>query len=305
MYRAYQASNFGSGSSDQLSIPLKDQLGEFCDATNGCTYPSSDPCKAWDSSCWWHNGNATWASCATECATESLAFTLGSGEPGIQRVYDRDCSIFDGSLDPYKMSGWPTIMVDDLDNPANNALGCSGGTSTGKFTIRGGSPSGGWEEHPQVDLHQLGAGYQGHMWFSHVYAPNDPNADASGGGNSKHEILGTWTPDLNDDGVNAENYDIVVHLPSHGAGYGSADYFVFDSYQSQSADHECVINQDSSDGSDSWVSLGHYSLHPGARVMLKNIGMGDADGTVDIAYDAIAFIPESGSTHGCQDNPFN
>jgi hypothetical protein len=71
-------------------------------------------------------------------------------------------------------------MVDDLDSPSNNALGCAGGTSNGKFTIRGGSPSGGGGEYPQIDLHQLGAGYQGHMWFTHVYAPNDPNADAYG-----------------------------------------------------------------------------------------------------------------------------
>ncbi len=296
-YSAYQHAVFGSGG--QLDIPLKEKLGEFCDFTNGCTYPSSDPCPAYDSSCWWHNGNATWASCATECSTESLAFSLGSSEPGIQRTYNRDCSTFDGSADYYKDSGWPVIMVDDLDNPGNNAVGCSGGTSNGKFTIRGGSPSGGADENPQVDLHQLGAGYQGHMWFTHVYPPDDAAADPSGGGNYKHEILGTWTPNLNDDGVHAGNYDILVHLPSHGAGFGSADYLIFNSYQSQSADHECQLDQDSDDGYDSWVSLGHYALDPGARVVLKNIGAGDADGTVDIAYDAMAFVPENGSTLTC------
>jgi hypothetical protein len=298
-YNAYQGPTFGSASGGQLSIPLKDELGEFCDSSNGCTYPSSNPCPKDDSSCWWHGGNATWASCATECATESLAFALGSAEPGIQRTYDRDCSVFDGAADPYKPSGWPVIMVDDLDIPDNNALGCNGRTSNGKFTIRGGSPSGGQGQLPRVDLHQLGAGYGGPMWFTHVYDPNDPNADAYGGGNYNHEILGTWTPNLNDDGVHAGNYDIVVHLPSHGAGFGSADYLIFDSYQSQSADQECPIDQDLNDGQDSWVSLGHYALDPGARVMLKNIGMGDADGTVDIAYDAIAFVPENGSILGC------
>lgn len=61
-------------------------------------------------------------------------------------------------------------IVDDLIDSANNLLGSAGQPHGGKFTLRAGDPSGRqFAPHAQIDLHQLGAGYLGHSWFTHVY----------------------------------------------------------------------------------------------------------------------------------------
>jgi hypothetical protein len=56
-------------------------------------------------------------------------------------------------------------------------------------------------------------------------------------------------------------------------------------------------------GEGKWIYLGSYDLYPGARVQLNNIGDGLSNGTVDIAFGAMAFIPIQGAGHQCKD-PF-
>ena len=80
----------------------------------------------------------------------------------------------------------------DLNNTGQYALGCATHPSTRKFTLRVGSPANGSDSpYGQIDLHQLGAGYQGHIWFAHVYPPDY----FDGSTNAKHEVVGTWSPD--------------------------------------------------------------------------------------------------------------
>jgi hypothetical protein len=149
----------------------------------------------------------------------------------------------------------------------------------------------------QIDLHQSGAGYQGHVWFTHVYAPS---AD-------KHKVVGTWSPELEGPpfpgGTPNTLFDIVVHLPSHGGEYDHAQYIV-EGDPLTGVQQTCTLDQSTSgvlggNGHDEWRYIGHYTLHQGARVMLGNLGVNGDNGTVDIAYDAMAFIPIQGAGHGC------
>ena len=163
--------------------------------------------------------------------------------------------------------------------------------------------------YAQVDLHQLGAGYMGHTWFTHVY----PNTyDPSTPGNAKHEVVASWTPDLSQITSSAgQHYDVLVHLPSHGAETDKADYIVYGD-ATDTVQGDCMIDQGGDTGAildpfghDTWVYLGNWLLHRGARVAINNLAdpSESADGTVDIAFDAMAFVPTNGvSGNHCEDS---
>jgi hypothetical protein len=106
-----------------------------------------------------------------------------------------------------------------------------------------------------------------------------PNATAK----NLHEIVGTWSPEL----ASAGRYEIWVHIPSHGAAFHQAEYVIFG--DSSDASSSCVVHQDTA-AMDSWVSMGSYALTRASRVELNNLADG-ADGSTDIAYDAMAFVP--------------
>lgn len=92
-----------------------------------------------------------------------------------------------------------------------------------------------------------------------------------------------------------------AHLPSHGANVTYANY-VIKPNDATGRQPECAINQQYvTDWHDRWVHLGAYQLFPGARVQLSNLVEGQ-DGTVDVGYDAMAFVLTSiGAGHRCQD----
>jgi hypothetical protein len=271
---AYPRPTFGSAAGGRLTLP---GLRTFCAVgVNDCdpTVTAGDPCQAQGDYCWWHGTSANFASCATQCATE-FRNLVSRSEPPLVRVYPTDCETFTGSGDLNRDTSRATTVVYDLNDTSQYALGCAVQPSGGTFTLGLGSPPGSdpAKYYAQIDLHQLGAGYDGHLWFTHVYPP----ASAT-----KHQVIGTWTPTLASSG----RYDVVAHLPSHGGAYGSAAYAI--------GAASCVISQDTA-GADEWVYLGNYALAPGASVQLSNIGPAGADGTVDIAYDAMAFVPTVGS----------
>jgi hypothetical protein len=288
---AYAAPAFGSASGGELTMP---GTRVFCSTSiNNCDPTSTgDPCPAESDACWWH-GQVTFANCASnECATQSLSYATNSTEPAVRRAYDQDCETFTGANDTHHNSSSPVSVVYDLDDNSRYALGCSVQSNGGKFTLRLGAPAGADPAayYGQIDLHQLGAGYDGHMWFTHVYPPNYLDGTA----NQLHQVVATWTPE-----VTTQNYDVVVHLPSHGAVYDQASYHI---YAGKGEDSQsCVVDQSVSDGSDVWVYLGNYPLGSGARVELSNIGDAADDGSTDIAFDAMAFVPTgsaAGSTCG-------
>lgn len=276
-----------------------------CDPT---VAQGADPCPDEDSRCWWH-GNATFADCIDgQCSTEWLAYTTGgNSEPTLIRTYGTSCGLYTAP------SGERMLMIDDMNDPSVNLLGCPGQARGGKFTLEAGYPIGDsylttdglgsnvcyWSYYGQVDLHQLGAGYLGHMYFTHVYA-NDAS-DACGDLNSPaqrnvHQVVGTWIPNL----TAAGRYQIMVHLPSHGADTYDAKYTIYTGPVRQDSPATCDVNQETN-GADEWVSLGTYQLSPGSQVQLSNMvdssSTVPSDGSVDIAFDAMAFInvPSSSS----------
>ncbi|MFC8846579.1 hypothetical protein [Micromonospora sp. NPDC057141] len=274
----YAEPNFGVGSGDVLQLPGRFQ---FCGSVNYCTPNASDPCPSWNSNCWWH-GTTSWGDgCAAKCATGNLAHSLSAPEPPVSYVYSPSCTPFQADI------GTVAAVIDNLNNESGvNRLGCAPQPRGGKFTLRTGSPFGSTAGlYGQVDLHQLGAGYLGHTWFTHSY----DGADAQ-----HHRVLGTWTTDLPSD-----DYEIVVHLPSHGANEQVKYVISQGDGGAGGSDHQivCEIDQNVTAYDDKWVSLGWTWLYPGAKVQLDNIVDG-ADGTVDVAYDAIAFVNVPGYANG-------
>ncbi|WP_089018742.1 hypothetical protein [Micromonospora coriariae] len=279
----YLTPAFGAGSNNQLQLPGRYQ---FCGTVNYCTPNVASPCPSDNSNCWWH-GTTSWSDgCAAKCARERLAYSLSSSEPPLLRVYPTACTPFKADI------GTVAAVIDDTNGDSSlNRLGCAPQPRGGKFTLRTGSPFGSYAAlHGQVDLHQVGAGYLGHTWFTHSY-------DGDSGGSEefkRHRVLGTWTTDLPSD-----DYEIVVHLPSHGANE-QVDYIISQGDGGAGgSDHQivCSIDQNSANWEDKWVSLGWTWLYPGAKVQLDNIVAG-AEGTVDVAYDAIAFVNVPGYANG-------
>jgi hypothetical protein len=160
----------------------------------------------------------------------------------------------------------------------------------GKFTLRLGDPAGSELTAPYaaVDLHQIGAGYKGHSWFTYLY----PSA------RTKRRVVGSWTPDLDLAPGTRANYAIVAHLPSHGAdGYGT--YVITTGAGSLGVQKECDIDfhdETQSDiplvlGSPKWVYLGTYNLGRGAQVQINNAEVVHWEGQDSVAFDAMAFVP--------------
>jgi hypothetical protein len=84
---------------------------------------------------------------------------------------------------------------------------------------------------------------------------------------------------------------VVVHLPSHGGQHTNVHYVVKPNGPSGGVLPTCPISQGAaaSAETDRWISLGAYDLWPGGQVQLDNLL--DGTGDVDVAYDAIAFVP--------------
>ncbi|MCX5066995.1 hypothetical protein OOJ91_14180 [Micromonospora lupini] len=273
----YSTPLFGS-SRNQLSLPSRYQ---FCTSSNHCSATGDN--SACDESCWWHS-DTTWVTEAAPLSTEKLVYAVGSAEPAVKAVYPKRCT-------PFSASG--ALVVDDLRDSSINTLGCAGQSWGGKFTLRLGSPAGDLMGfHADIDVHQIGAGYLGHMWFTHSVDPDFAPL---------HQVVGTWTPDIRS-GI--KSWDIVVHLPSHGANETAAEYIIKPGIgiygDPRDTEKTCTVNQDAKTlGVDRWVSLGRYTLGPRARVQLSNKIEG-ATGDVDIAWDAMAFVPASGTEKTCR-----
>ncbi|MEV6345737.1 hypothetical protein [Actinoplanes sp. NPDC051851] len=269
---------------DGVSLP---GLYTFCSVeVNSCS-EAMNGCPSVSSACWWH-GYATIGDCENnECSTEYQKYNESADEPELIRIYDRACTDFDSSAIDERSLTQSSHMIYTLNDPGQYALGCGDmGDQGGKFTLRGGDPAGATDDsyYAPIDLHQVGAGYKGHIWFTHGYSDTRL---------LKHKIVGTWAPELRLESGETARYDILVHLPSHGATWENATYYVQRGVDGGTplSTETCVLDQDNSlddDGEDEWAWIGNYELGVGARLQLNNEG---APEDADVGWDAAVFVP--------------
>ncbi|HEX8509900.1 MAG TPA: hypothetical protein VF635_10465, partial [Propionibacteriaceae bacterium] len=291
---AYTTPNYGSngqanGPLGERSLPLPDRYA-FCSAVNSCS-KEANGCPAASEACWWH-GSASSAQCRNdECSREKLAFALGSAEPGVKRIYDRECDTFNEWKDVDRDATRKVSVVYSLNDTGQYNLGCADvGAQNGKFTLRLGTPAGSESSAPYaaIDMHQLGAGYKGHIWFSYQYPAGFPN----------RRIVGSWTPDLDLKPGERTRFSVVAHLPSHGAD-AIVDYLVTTGSAIGSTVVECQIDLEAETQTDiagvlgkgKWVYLGNYDMGRGAQVQVNNVGTPQFVGNDNVAWDAMAFVP--------------
>jgi len=268
-YTAYDTPDYHGGNT-WLQIP---GFNSMCTSDNHCdpANAAGGYCTLGDSECWWHQP-VTWVpTCSTTCATSAYENGAGSTQPSYTDPYPPTCNQ-DTSKVP---SG--SIIVDDLSNPAQNLQGCSGmnWSNGGTFTYTPGS-NGSGDPVGDIDTHQLGSGFGGHILFTHT----EP-ASASSLINT-----GTWKPNL----PSLQYYKVKIHIPQSGATATDVVYTI--NPGGSASPWKIRVNQDWE--SEQWVTIGTFAMQNGANVTLTNASNMPAE-SYDVAYDAIAFVPQGGT----------
>ncbi len=265
----------------------------FCTASNDC-----DPSKIVDGSsnqtgkgpcmlpgdpddknplylkCWWHE-SVQWKNCeaAAECGNGVHRFnhTDYPEQPNENSSYPPRCS-----------SGLPagTLVVDDVPNgvtPAGQTgHTCGSSASAGTFAFEFAEHNGTYPG--KIDLHQIGAGYGDHFWFTHTRSPNDADG-------RRLKTTGTWTLGRSLD----QWVRVMVHVPDHGAHTQQAKYEIDTGNGTFSRTR--ALGQERK--ANTWVSLGVYKVSGTPRVRLAST-TDDGTGDEDVAWDAVAFQPLPG-----------
>ncbi|MBQ1018859.1 SGNH/GDSL hydrolase family protein [Micromonospora sp. D93] len=264
----------------------------FCEpATNDCdeTLPPKFPgdypgtkagaCQRDDLMCWWH-GPVTWTDCAINCGLENRRYTSVEPRPYAQpgdNIHPTPVN-GDGSC---KVSGLPATgvrIIDDISTTVPlGAEGCTptftkGGTFAMKFATHT-QASGDVVTPGKVDLHQIGAGFGGHFWFSHTYKKAE---------HPTYKTTGTWTIDP----TNAWTR-VWVHMPDTGAHTRQAKYEIH--LPSGGTEQRIIPTQWES---NRWVNLGVFDFTGSGspKVELSNFTL-DGVGVHDVAWDALAVQP--------------
>ncbi|MET7468478.1 SGNH/GDSL hydrolase family protein [Micromonospora sp. NPDC005686] len=256
-----------------------------CDETLPPKIPGDFPktaagaCQRDDLRCWWH-GPVTWTDCAVNCGLENRRYTAVEPRPYAQpgdNVHPTPVTS-DGAC---KVEGLPSTgvkIIDDIDTTVPlGAEGCRPDyTKGGRFSMNFATYTqyGGNVVTPgKVDLHQIGAGFGGHFWFSHTYHKDQQPT---------YRITGTWT-------INPTNAwtRVWAHLPDHGAHTRQADYII--RRPNGAVEHRIIPTQWES---NRWVNLGVFDFTGSGtpKVELSNFTR-DGAGVQDVAWDAIAVQP--------------
>ncbi|MCX4659225.1 hypothetical protein [Streptomyces uncialis] len=266
----------------------------FCGPYNWCepskisdgakNEPGQGPCTRSDFKCWFHQSVQWKADCSVSCGNEFFRFTSPN--------YDSEQA--DGTAYPptCTAAGLPTaaIIIDDAPYgtpPVRPNCANSDWSNQGTFTLDFGEGEAGiahdgrtisavWPS--KVDLHQLGAGFGGHVYFGHTRT-----GDAKG---QRLKVTGTWK--LNR--VLDSAARVMVHLPDTGAQSPHTQYRVRTVHGWRDAP---LVNQgqDGGKGTNRWISLGAYQFTGAVpEVQVDTIAPGGT-GDHNIAFDAIALVP--------------
>ena len=241
------------------------------------TTDGTGPCTRADYECWWHSP-VNWCSLLTPCHDGTWEYNAGDSEPPAQ------------SGDYYPL---PACSVSTTDIPAGtqivdsqantvNLQGCDysneNWANSGSFAFTYGDPAVPTSQQTDMDVHQLGTGLGGHMWFTHTDEPTDAN------GVSLWGATGTWTPQ-----IGKGRYQVKVFIPAAGASATQANYTIVNR---AGLTWTVPVNQNSY--TDQWVSLGYYWLGPGAYVSLTNLHVLTSG---DLAFSGMAFVPQAAGSY--------
>ncbi|OII14440.1 GDSL-type esterase/lipase family protein [Curtobacterium sp. MCBA15_008] len=275
---AWWNGNGTSGPANRTAV--KPPLSTFCSVSvNDCSAVHPAVCSRDDFKCWW-TGNATWKNdCSYTCGNEFERFAPAAdymAEQANGESFPPSCT----------RAGLPSgsLIVDDVPlqtdagpihaSPANPA--CTTVATTGSFRFDFGAPGGSGSHQSKIDTHQLGAGLNGHFYFSHTWNARQDSRQGA--------ITGTWSL-----GRSLSQWSrVFVHLPDHAAWAPDAKYTVDlgnGRVVTRSLPQRRYANE--------WVSLGVFDFTGAPTVSLTNI-TGDADdidARDDIAWDAVAFQP--------------
>jgi hypothetical protein len=256
----------------------------FCNATDNCNAndPTDTFCELTITGspdyyhCWWHE-SVSFASCSSgQCHAGFFTVATSAKEPTETDPDPPACKL-DSSV-----PSWAVVVGDEnLGGGDVNVVGCpqtaSGWTSNGTFTVNGTYPDSlPDDEVAAIDFHQLGVGFGGHMWFTHLVPPTD----------TTQTLTAEWQPNYSAIS-SGEQYDVKVFIPDSGAADPTALYNVNDGNGGTT-----TVSIDQANYFDVWVDLGVFTLFPGANITLAN-NTEQYEGTAwDIGFDAAAFIPE-------------
>jgi len=248
-----------------------------CDPNStNTTNPGAGHCMLTDYQCWWHRP-VTWiADCATTCATSGYAVGTGSSEPANPSPHAPTCS-----LDTSKVPS-NAIVVDDEPGRRNlQGCGLANWSNNGTFTYGYGTSAAG-DPIGAIDTHQIGSGLGGRVLFTHTEDGTNPALINTG----------TWTPNL----PSLQYYKIKLHLPAMAARATNVVYTI--NPGGGASPWRIRVNQ--AWNSEQWVTIGTFAMENSGNVVLTNKGSststgGDNNSDRDVAFDAIAFVPQGGT----------
>jgi hypothetical protein len=261
-------------------------IHQFCDTSNQCapgasvkpTEPGLEnekpgPClhlnaaRQYDLKCWYNQPSVWKPNCVADCGHQVVRFDVDDAHYPEQP---------DGTHRPptCNRDGLPAnaVVVDDVPAGTPSPRCGTGSSTAGSFGLSFATTLDG-QFRSKIDWHQMGGGYGGHYWFTHVGDGNQAG--------DEFRVFASWRPPTNVRG----RTDIYVYLPEDKSRATNAPYTVY-----TGDGRERVIRVNQRARSNGWLRLGRFDLKgPVPQVVLHNqpeLRTGDA-----ISYDAVAFAP--------------
>lgn len=279
---AFRAAYWNGGASlgDLRRSQVKPPSDLFCSADIGCNPVGARyNCSMPASECWWHEPVSWKNNCDVECGISQFRYPAPK--------YQAEQEPLDYSYPPAcTRAGLPANarIVDNvpIKDGTNGVINvgpvtpkCSRVNTVGSFEFDFGSKINNYEA-AKIDLHQLGGGFNGHFWFSHL---RDPQTNIVA-----PIMTGRWNlgSSLNQWGR------VWVHMPDHGAWSQNAQYKV--NLGDGSSETRSLLQRNYD---NIWLPLGAFEFNGSPSVELSNLDPAGSRLT-DLAWDAVAFEPLPG-----------